>query len=93
MNMKVSGSMRRIKYKFGRAVVSRELPLPFTFKDGTALPGSDAHFSEPGYFFPVAPSMLFCKVLKPAPQRTFTSYLIPLELKSRLGATRSNRYE
>ena len=28
MNMKVSGSMRRMKYKFGRAVVSRESPLP-----------------------------------------------------------------
>ena len=97
--MKMSGSIRGTKRKLGRrlvlrSVASRESPPLLAFQDGTARPGPDAHHSGPGFFFAVGSPKLFCAVPKPVlPQRTFTSYFIPLERKSCLGATRSNSHE
>jgi len=92
--MKVSGSIRRTERKIGRSVASRESPSLLAFQAGTVLPGPGAHLSGPGFFFAVGPPKVFCTVPKAVPpQRTFTSYFIPLERKSRLGATRSNFHE
>jgi len=97
--MKMSGSIRRTEPRLGRSIVSRsvasrESPPLFAFQDGTALPGPDAHHSGPGFFFAVGSPKLFCAVSKSVlPQRTSASYFIPLERKSRLGATRSNFHE
>jgi hypothetical protein len=91
--MKMSGSIRRTERKNGRSVASRESPSLFAFEDGTARPGPGAHHSGPGSFLAGSPKV-FCTVPKSVPpQRTFTSYFIPLERKSRLGATRSNSHE
>jgi hypothetical protein len=85
--MKMSGSIRRTEMKIGRSVASRESPPRSAFQDGTASPGPGAHLSGPGSFLAVGLPKVFCTVPKPAPpQRTFTSYFIPLERKSRLGA-------
>ena len=102
--MKMSGSIRRTEPRLGRSIVSRsivsrsvpsrESPPLLAFQDGTALPGPDAHHSGSGFFFAVGSPKLFCAVPKSVLlQRTFTSYFIPLERKSRLGATRSNSHE
>jgi hypothetical protein len=102
--MKMPGSIRRTEPRLGRSIVSRsivsrsvasrESPPLLAFQDGTALPGPDAHHSGPGLFFAVGSPKLFCAVPKSVlPQRTSTSYFIPLERKSRLGATRSNSHE
>jgi len=88
--MKMSGSIRRTERKLDRSVASRESPPLFAFQDGTALPGPGAHLFGPVSFFTVGPPKLFCTVPKSVPtQHTFTSYLIPLERKYHLGATRS----
>ena len=97
--MKMSGSIRRTERKLGRSLVlrsvaGRESPPLLAFQDGTALPGPDAHHSGPGFFFTVGSPKLFCTVPKPVPPPcAFISYLIPLERKSRLGATRSKSHE
>jgi len=92
--MKISGSIRRTNRTFGRSVASRESPPLFTFQDGTARPGPGAHLSGPGYFLAIGPPKMFCAVPKSVPRRcTFASYFIPVERKSRLGATRSNFHE
>ncbi len=97
--MKMSGSIRRTEPRFGRSVVSRSVasrespPLP-AFQDGTALPGSDAHHSGPGFFFAVGLPKRFCAVPRSVPSQSMSaSYFIPMERKSRLGATRSNLHE
>jgi hypothetical protein len=93
--MKMSGSIRRTERKTRRSVATRESPpLFFAFQDATAHPGPGAHLSGPGSFFLVGLSNVFCTARKPAPsQRTFTSYLIPLERKARLRTMRSDSYE
>ena len=92
--MKKSGLIRRTELILGRSVASRESPPRFSFPDGTALPGPDVYHSGPGSFFAIGPPKMFCAVPKSVPrQRTFASYFIPLERKSRLGATRSNSHE
>jgi len=91
--MKMSGSIRRTETKIGRSVASRESPPRLAFQEGTASPGPGAHLSGPGFFFAVGLPKVFCTVPKPAPpQRTFTSYFMPLERKPRWGA-RSNFHE
>jgi hypothetical protein len=91
--MKMSGSIRRTERKISPSVANRKSPPWFAFQDGTALPGPGAYLSGPGLFFAVGLSKVFCTVPKPIPaQRTFTSYLIPPERTSRLGA-RSNFHE
>lgn len=93
--MKMSGSIRPTGRKTGQSVASQESPSLFAFPIGTARPGPGAHLSGPGSFFIVGglPKVI-CTVPKSVPpQRTFTSYFIPLERKSRLGATRSNSHE
>jgi hypothetical protein len=89
--MKMSGSIRRTKGRIGPSVANRKSPPLFAFQDGTALPGPGAHFSGPGLFFAVGLPRVFFSVHNCVPaQRTFISYVIPLERKSRSGATRSN---
>jgi hypothetical protein len=91
--MKMSGSIRRTEGKIGSSVASRKSPRLFAFQDGTALPGPGAHLSGPGLFFAVGLPKVFCTVPKPVPlPRSFTSYFIPLERRSRWGA-RSNFHE
>jgi hypothetical protein len=91
--MKMSGSIRRTERKNSRSVANRESPPLPAFPDGTALPGSDVHYSGPGSFFPLPPK-IFCTVPKSVPsQRTFTLYFAPLERKSRCGQLRSNSHE
>jgi hypothetical protein len=90
--MKMSGSIRQTKTGV-RRLVSRQSPPRFALPEGTACRVPDAHQSEPGFFFPVEPATAFCPVPKSAPsQRALTSYCIPLERKSRLGA-RSDFHE
>jgi hypothetical protein len=92
--MKMSGSIRRTERKTGRSVASRKASPLFAFPQGTARRGPGAQLSGPGSFFPVGPPKVSCTVPMSVPsQRTFTSYFIPLERKSRLGATRSNFHE
>lgn len=92
--MKMSGSIRRTARTIGRPVANRKPSPLFAFPQGTVSPGPGAHLSGPGSFFIVGPPKVFCTVPKPVPsQRTFTSHFIPLERKSRLGATRSNSHE
>jgi hypothetical protein len=55
------------------------------------LPGPGAHLSGLGSFFIVGRPKVFCTVPKSVPSQR-TSYLIPLERKSRL-ETRSNSHE
>ncbi len=92
--MKMSGSIRRTDEQTSRFVASRQSPLLFAPPNGTARPGPDAYGSGPGPFFPLGWPKVFCTVPKLVPsQRRLTSYFIPLERKSRLGATRSNFHE
>jgi len=92
--MKMSGSIRRTAWKTGRPVASRNASSLLALSQGTARSGPGAQLSGPGSFFPVGPPKVFCTVPKSVPsQRTFTSYFIRLERKSRLGATRGNSYE
>jgi hypothetical protein len=92
--MKMSGSIRRTERKTGRSVASWGSPPRLAFQDGTASLGPGAHLSGPGYSSAFDLPKVFCTVPKPAPpQRTFTSYFMPLERKSRLGAVRSNFHE
>lgn len=92
--MKMSGSIRRTEQKLGPSVAKRKSPPLFTFQDGTALPGPGAHLSGPGFFFAVGWPKVFCTVPKPVPlPRSLTSYIIPLERRSSLGAARSNFHE
>jgi hypothetical protein len=89
--MKMSGSIRRTEGKIEPSVANRKSPPLFSFQDGTALPGPGAYLSGPGLFFAVGSPKVFFTVPNCVPaQRTFTSYVIPLERKSRLGAARSN---
>ena len=101
--MTMSGSIRRTERKIGRSLVGRSLtdrsiisrestPL-FAFPDGTAQPGPGVHFSGLGSFLPVRPPDVRCTAFKSAPQRAFTSYVLPLERKYRWRANRSNSHE
>jgi hypothetical protein len=92
--MKMSGSIRWTERETCRFVASRQSPPLLTFQEGTARPGPDAHHSGPGLFFADGPPKAFCTVPKSVvPRSRATSYLIPLERKSRLGTARSNFYE
>lgn len=89
--MQMSGSVRRAHEKPCRFAHSRQSP-PLALANGTALPGPDAHHSGPGYFLqPVR--LRYCPVPKSVSYGMSTSYLIPQERKSRLGAMRSEFYE
>ena len=93
--MKMSGAIRPTERKTGQSVASQKSPHLCALPIGTARPGPEAHLSGPGYFF-IAGGLpkVICTVPKPVPpQRTFTSYFIPRDRKSRLGATRSNSHE
>ena len=92
--MKTFGPIRQTKTGVLRFVASRQAPRRFALSEGTARRVKEAHQSEPGFFFPVEPARVFCKVSKSAPsQRLFTDCCIPLERKSCLGAARSNSHE
>lgn len=93
--MKMSGSIRPTERKTRQSVASQKSPPLCAFPIGTARPGLGVHLSGPGSFFIVGgPPKVICAVPKSVPpQRTFTSYFIPLERKSRLGATRNNSHE
>jgi hypothetical protein len=92
--MQISGSIRRTGVKPRRFLANRASRPLIALPDGTALGGPDAHHSGPRSFSPVRPPRTFCAVPKSvSPQRTLTSYFIPLERKSRLGPARSNFHE
>jgi hypothetical protein len=93
--MGMSGSIRRTDWKPGRSTASRKTSPLFASPQRTVPPGPGAHLSGPGsLFLIVGTAKVFCKLPKSVPSpRTFTSYFIPLERKSRLGATRSNFHE
>lgn len=107
--MGVSGSIRQTERKTGRSVAiqkevsrkavirniaGRQTSSPFAFQERTVPPSPGAYTSGLGSFFVVAPPRMFCTVPKSVPAPHFlTSYLIPMERKSRLGAVRSNFHE
>ena len=93
--MGMSGSIRRTDRKAGRSTASRKTSPLFAFPQRTVPPGPGAHLFGPGsLFLIVGTAKVFCKLPKSVPSpRTFTSYFIPLERKSRLRATRSNSHE
>ena len=85
--MRMTGSIRWTEQKIGPHVVTRKSPPWFAFQDGTVLPGPGAHISGPGSFFAVGLPRVFCTVSNSVPiPRSFVSYFIPLERRSRLGA-------
>jgi len=90
--MKISGLIRQTGRKPGRFVAGRQSPPQRARPDGTAHRRPDAHHSGPGLLSSVRSLEMSCTVPKPVPrQPAFTSYLVPLERKSRLGpAKRSN---
>jgi hypothetical protein len=93
--MKMSGSIRPTERKTRQSVAGQKSPPLCAFPIGTAHPGPGAHLSGPGYFFMLGglPKVI-CTVPKYVPpQRTFTSYFIPRDRKSRLGTTRSDPHE
>jgi hypothetical protein len=92
--MKMSGSIRQTNPKGRRFVASRQSPPRPAWPDGTVCPGPDPRHSGPGSFFLVGPPIPFCAV----PTHVFsqsagTSYVLPLERKSRMAAARSMSYE
>jgi hypothetical protein len=90
--MRMSGSIRRTEQKIGPSVANRKSPPWFAFQDGTALPGPGAHLSGPGLFFVVGLPKVFCTVPNSVPlPRSFISYFIPLERRSRLGTALSEK--
>lgn len=97
--MGVTGSIRQTERETSRSAVSlkevsRKTSSPFAFQERTVPPSPGAYTSGLGSFFVVAPPRMFCTVPKSVPAPHFlTSYLIPLERKSRLGAVRSNFHE
>src|ERR1035438_595798 len=98
--MGVSRSIRRTERKVGRLVTSRKAPPRFAFPQRATPPGPGIHFSGLGYFFIVESPRVFCTIPKSIPSpRSFTCHIIPhsthipLERKSRLGATRSVFHE
>ena len=92
MSMGMSGSIRRTERKTGRSVASRKASPWFAPPQGIVPPSPGAHLSGLGSFFIFGPPKVFCTVPKSVPSR-HTFYFIPLERKSRLGATRSNFHE
>jgi hypothetical protein len=89
--VKLSGSVRRVERKNGRSVPSRSEPL-LAFHAGTVCPGP-VRSAGPGFFVLSAPKTL-CTVPGPVPlQGRLSSYFIPLERKSRSGATRREFHE
>jgi len=91
--MKISGSIRQTGHKRRRFVGSRQSPPRLVWPGGTVRPGPDAHQSGPGPFSFGRPPKAFCTVPKPGPSLAGTSYIIPLERKSRLAAVRRNSNE
>jgi len=91
----MSGSIRRTERKPGRSVASRITSPRFAFPQRTVPPGPDAYLSGLGSFSLIAgPAKVFCKLPQSVPSpRTFIFSFIPLERKSRWGATRSNSHE
>jgi hypothetical protein len=92
--MKMSGSIRQTNPKRRRFVASRQSPPRPAWPDGTVRPGPEPHHAGLGAFFLVGPPSPFCAV----PTHIFsrpagTSYVVPLERKSRLAAARSKSYE
>lgn len=90
--MQMSGSVRRTDEKPGRFAHRRQSPPLRSLANGTALPGPDAHHSGPGYFLAAGPPEVLSRS-QVRSNRMSTSYFIPLERKSRLGAMRSEFYE
>ncbi len=92
--MKMSGSIRQTKSGVHRFVASGQSHPRLALREDTSRRVPDAHRSEPGFFFPVEPAIVFCTASTPGPlQRRFTSLCIPLERKSHLGVARSVFYE
>jgi hypothetical protein len=92
--MKMSGSIRQNEHKGRRLIASRQSPPRLAWPDGTVCPGLDPHQSGPGAFSLVGPRIPFCAVPTHVfSQSACTSYIIPLERKSRMAAARRNPHE
>jgi hypothetical protein len=79
--MKMTGSIRRMERRTGRALASRESPRN-AFQPGTALPGP-ALTSGPGAFLVAHLEKSHCALSRLVPViSSFHSYFIPPERKS-----------
>jgi hypothetical protein len=90
--MQMTGSIRRMERRTGRALASRESPLD-AFPPGAALPGP-VLTSGPGAFRVVHPEKSQCVLSRLVPViSSFHSYFIPPERKSIRGGARRSFHE
>lgn len=92
--MRMSGRIRRKEGKLHRPAVCRPSPRLAALPDGTTTPGSEGHYTGPGLIFSADHTEVVHTVLNyAAPGYGVSSYLIPLEQKSRRAAARRNFHE
>ena len=92
--MRRTGITRCIERSTDRSQASRQTPRPCALVSGTSHPGSGEYSPRPGHLFLVAPPMSVCAFPECLPTRPFyASVFMPLERKSRPGATRRQFHE
>ena len=92
--MRRTGIKRQIERSTGRSFASRPTPRPCAFITGTARPGSGREHPRPGHIFLFSPSTTACALPDYHSQRpSYVTLFMPLERKSRQGATRRRFHE